>query len=391
VSDPTLPSRRRFLRTAGCGGLALAAGGLGACTVQGLTPAPIGRKVKDMSRAQKVVRFANWSLYIDTTPGHPARHSTLAEFTRSTGIMVDYSEPIMDNNQFLGEIGVQLALGRNPGYDLVVLTDWMVAEFIAKGWAAPLSPTELPNASRLLPVFRDHPLPDVRAHSLPWQGGFTGIAWNQAATHRPVTTMTDLLTAPDLHGRVGLVSDMRDVVGLIMLDMGINPRDFTDAEFTAALRVLDRSVRSGQILTVTNDYLPKLSKGEIAACVGWAGDALYQHAINPDVSFALPRSGGMLWTDNMIILAKSRHRDNALRLMDFYYQPSIAARLSADVHYICPVLGAQAAMRQVSPALADERYIFPPPQLFARSHDFKLLPPDVSASYSSQYAATLGL
>jgi len=368
----------------------LAAESLGACTVQGFAPAPVGHKVKDLSRVQQVVRFANWLLYVDTTSGPHPRRPTLAAFTHSTGIMVDYSEPISDNNQFLGEIGVQLALGRSCGYDLVVLTDWMVADFIAKGWAEPLSVAAMPNASRLLPEFRNRPLPDVRAHSLPWQGGFTGIAWNKAATHRPVTTMKDLLTAPDLRGRVGLVSEMRDVMGLIMLDMGINPTDFSDAEFTSALRMLDRSVRSGQILTVTNDYLAKLNKGEIAACVGWAGDAIYQHPFNPDINFTLPETGGMLWTDNMVIPAHSPHRENALRLMDFYYQPSIAAQLSAYEYYICPVQGTRAAMRHVNPALADEPYIFPPPELLARSHDFKLLPATLSDSYSSRFAATLG-
>jgi spermidine/putrescine transport system substrate-binding protein len=151
-------------------------------------------------------------------------------------------------------MGVRLALGRDPGYDLVVISDWMVVELIDRGWVQPLSAALVPNAARLVPEFRNQPLPDVRCYALPWQGGFAGIAWNLAATHRPVTSMSDLLTSPDLHGRVGLVGEMRDVMGLIMLDMGMNPAAFSGRDFSAALARLDRAVSRGQILTVTNNY-----------------------------------------------------------------------------------------------------------------------------------------
>jgi spermidine/putrescine transport system substrate-binding protein len=139
---------------------------------------------------------------------------------------VDYSEPISSNEQFLGRIDIPLAMGWSTGYDLVVLTDWVVAELIRLGWAHPLSGEVVPNAARLLPHFRDYPVPDVARYSLPWQGGFTGIVYNSGVTHRPVTSMKDLLTAPDLHGKVSLATEMRDVLTLVMLGMGIDPVTF---------------------------------------------------------------------------------------------------------------------------------------------------------------------
>src|ERR1019366_6542213 len=245
------PSRRRFLRGIGFGGLGLVAGALGtgalgACGGTDLAPVPLRTGMADLSRAQRVVRFANWPDYVDSLPGNHLVHPTLVEFTRRTGIVVEYSEPVQANDQFVGQMGVQLALGRSPGYDLVVVSDWMVAQLIDLGWIQPLSPAAVPNAARLVPEFRNSPLPDVRRYALPWQGGFT------------------------------------------------------DAEFEAALRPLDRAAAAGQVRTLTNDYTAMLASGEIAACTAWAGDILDMQQTYPQLRFALPEAGGMLWTDDMV-------------------------------------------------------------------------------------------
>ena len=383
--------RRRFLRGLGGGGLALGAGALAACG-PGLAPVPLQTRTPDESRTQHVVNFANWFDYVDSEgQGKRRRHPTLAEFTRRTGIQVRYTEPISNNLQIVGEIGIPLAIGRYSGYDLLVLTDWIVAELARIGWAQQLNPRAVPNAGRLVPEFRNHPLPDVARYSLPWQGGFTGIAWNQDVTHRPVLSMADLLTARDLHGKVGLVPEMRDVMGLIMLDMGVNPESFTDAEFGAALKRLDRAVVSGQIRSVTADYVPQLRTGKLAACVAWPSDIVFYQPKYPQLQTALPAAGGLLWTDNMVIPAFARHKLNAERLMNFYYEPAIAAQLSAYELYICPVQGTQAVMRTIDPALASQQYIFPSHELLARSRYFMLLPPARSAAYSNAYATTVGL
>src|SRR6266700_173671 len=181
--------RRGFLR--GLGGAALGGlvlGGLESCGARDLAPVPATRALPDRSRAERVVRFGNWVQYVDRAGGDARRHPTLAEFTRRTGIQVAYSEPITGNEQFFGEIGIALAMDRYTGYDLIVLTDWMVAQLIEFGWAERLSQLLVPGASRLLPQFRDWPVPDVRRFSLPWQGGFTGIAYNAKLTGRPVTS-----------------------------------------------------------------------------------------------------------------------------------------------------------------------------------------------------------
>ena len=386
--------RRGFLRALGGAGLGATALGaaLTACSDQGLAPVPRPRPAADRSRSERVVKFANWIDYIDTVPGSPPRYPTLEELTRQTGIAVDYSEPITGNEQFFSQIGIPLAMGWATRYDLVVLTDWVVSQLIQLGWTQRLSPAAVPNASRLLPQFRDWPVPDVRRHSLPWQCGFTGIVYNMTVTHRPVTSMRDLLTSPDLRGKVSLSTDMRDVLSLVMLDMGIDPATFTEREFGAALATLGRAAQSGQIKTVTNYYGPALLKGTIAACVGWAGDVLeLREQQHPNIYFTWPKAGGLLWSDNMVIPAYAQHTENAERLMNFYYEPGIAAQLSDYERYMCPLMGAEAAMQQINPGLVGERYIFPTPGILRNGHFFKILTPEQNARYIASYQRAVGL
>jgi spermidine/putrescine transport system substrate-binding protein len=184
---------------------------------------------------------------------------------------------------------------------------------------------------------------------------------------------------------------MRDVTGLVMLELGSNPADFSRAEFNAALRVLGQSVQAGQIAFSTNYYLPPLLKGRLVACVGWAGDVLFAREHDPDIQFTWPSGGGMLWTSNMVIPAPARHGDNAERLMSFYYQPSVAARLAAYERYLCPVAGTKSVMRGLDPALAVQQFMFPGADLLSSGHTFKVLTPMQSATLTSAYQIAVGL
>ena len=385
-------SRRHFLRGlgAGAGGLVLGSA-LSSCSPPGQAAVPLPSSVRDLSGTERVVRFANWHQYMDTSPDG-SRYPTLEEFTRQTGIRVDYSKPIRSDEQFAGQLGLSLAMGRDPGFDVVVLTDWMVAQLTALGWVQPLSAGHLLNAyRRLLPSLRNQPLPGVLAHSVPWQGSFTGIAWNAKLTGRPVTSMTDLLTSPDLHGKVGLVAEMRDVIGLTLLDLGYEPEHVTDAQFNAALSRVDAAFRNGQIKTVTNNVYLDMIGGKLAAAVEWPGDITYYQSAHPELRFALPPAGWMLYTDNMVIPAYAAHRENAERLMDFYYQPEIAAQLTESQEYLCPVAGTQQVLRRSNPALARDPYAFPPARLVEQAHVFRMLTTAQDQDYTSRYAATVGL
>lgn len=283
-------TRRSLLRAGGAG--AIAVGGLGALGGCGIPPAgrtEVDNASDDHSAEEKRLAFSNWTEYMDVGKG--GRHPTLDAFQRRTGIKVKYTEDINDNVEFFGKIKPQLAAGQDTGRDLICVTDWLAARMIRLGWIQPLDPAQLPHAyTNLSKPFRTPDWDPGRAHSYPWTGIPAVIAYNKKATGgRKVTSVSQLLEDPGLKGRVGLLTEMRDTVGLTLLDMGKNPETVTADDYDAAIARLQKASDRGQVRRFTgNDYTGDLTKGDIAACMAWAGDLIQLQADNPEIEFAIP-------------------------------------------------------------------------------------------------------
>ncbi|MBV2353530.1 spermidine/putrescine ABC transporter substrate-binding protein [Streptomyces sp. J2-1] len=385
---------RRSLLRAGAGG-ALAVGGLGTLSACGIPPAGLARgsvSSQDHSATEKVVNFSNWTEYIDVDDSGK-HHPTLDTFRRRTGIKVNYTEDINDNNEFFGKIKPQLAAGQDTGRDIIVLTDWLAGRLIRLGWVQKLDPSLLPHAyANLSPQFRNPDWDPGRAYSYPWQGISTVIAFNRKALDGvEVKTVSDLLDNPALKGRVGMLSEMRDTIGMIMLDMGKDPARFGDDDFDAVLARLQKAVDKGQIRRFTgNDYTSDLAKGDLAACLAWAGDVVQLKSDSPDVDYVVPPSGYMTSTDNMLVPNRARHRANAERLMDFYYEPQQAAELAAYINYVTPVDGVKPYLARIDKDAADNPLIVPDKAMQAKSHAFRSLSSKEETAYEEKFSKLTG-
>jgi spermidine/putrescine transport system substrate-binding protein len=225
---------------------------------------------------------------------------------------------------------------------------------------------------------------------VPWQSGLTGIAYNAKYTGE-VGSMEELLTRSDLKGKVSLLSEMNDTMGFMLGIVGADPGDFTDDQFNEALDKLQGYVDSGQIRRFTgNDYIRDLNAGNIAACEAWSGDVILMQYDNPDIKWVVPEEGLSLWSDNMLVPNKGAHKANAEKLMDYYYDPEVAARLAAWVNYICPVDGAQQAMEKVDPSLVDNPLIFPTPEFLAKAFAFMSLDEKKRETYETEFSKVIG-
>ncbi|MFD8271931.1 polyamine ABC transporter substrate-binding protein [Streptomyces flaveolus] len=385
---------RRSLLRASAGG-ALAVGGLGALSACGI---PAAGKTEgsvsseDRSKEENEISFSNWTEYMDVDDSGN-RHPTLDAFTRRTGIKVKYTEDINDNNEFFGKIQPQLAAGQETGRDIIVVTDWLAARMIRLGWVQKLDPSNLPHAfANLSPQFRDPDWDPGRAYSYPWQGISTVIAYNKKALDGiEVKSVSDLLDNPRLKGRVGFLTEMRDSVGMTLLDMGKDPARFSDDDYDAAIARLQKGVDSGQIRRFTgNDYTSDLTKGDFAACLAWAGDVVQLKADSPDVEFLVPDSGYITSSDSMLIPNKARHKTNAERLIDYYYEPGPAAQLAAYINYVCPVDGVKDELAKIDADAAKNPLIIPDKAMQARSHPFRSLSAKEETAYEEKFAKLTG-
>ncbi|MEU8925129.1 spermidine/putrescine ABC transporter substrate-binding protein [Kitasatospora sp. NPDC048545] len=385
--------RRTLLRAAA---LTAGAGTLAAC---GIPAAPratgdsTANAAKDLSDTEKEVAFSNWPLYIDTDENDKEKHGTLEAFTQATGIKVKYNEDVNDNVEFFGKIKPQLASGQDTGRDLMVLTDWMAARLIRLGWVQKLTPANVTTAITTVdPRFRAPDWDPGRLYSYPWAGIQTVVAYNKKATKgKEVTSVSQLLDDPELKGRVTFLSEMRDSVGMVLLDQGKDSAKFTADDFDAAIARLQKAVDSKQIRRFTgNDYGQELSSGDIAACIAWGGDLIQLRADNPDIEFVIPEKGFLSSTDNMLVPAKAQHKANAEKLIDFYYQPKIAAQLVAGIGFVSAVTGMNDELATLAPDTAANPLVVPTPEMAAKAHVFRTLTESEESDFEQKFSKLIG-
>jgi len=387
--------RRSVLRGFGAAGVGL---GLAACGTGG-TPSSGGGSAaggaiaapEDVSAEDPTLSWANWTLYLDLAEDGTS-YPSLEAFTEQTGIDVTYSEDIDGNDSFYGRVQGQLANGDDIGQDVVVLTDWMAGRMIRLGYTQELDEANIPNKANVLQNLADVDFDPGRAHSLPWQSGFAGIAWNREELPDGLRTVSDLWR-PKLRGRVEVLDEMRDTIGLIMLEQGVDiSGEWSDGEFGAALEELERQVNSGQIRQVVgNSYKEDLVSGDALAVIGWSGDITQINFESGDRwEFAIPDAGGTLWTDNMMVPIGSPRKTNAEMLMNYYYDPEVAAQVAAWVNYICPVQGAQEAMAAIDPELAEDPLIFPTEEFLANAFIFRSLEAGEETEFTTEFQRVIG-
>jgi len=377
-------NRRQLLKGAAVAGAGLSTLGLASCSAGGGT--------KDN------ITWGNWTYYLDYDD-KTSTNPSLDEFIDKTGINVNYVEDIDDNNTFYGKIKDALAQSKFTGYDVVTFTDWMNARLILAKQVQEFDYANMPNVKSNL-VDAQWDALDVdpgRKHTIPWQLPTSSWAWNTKAVPNGIKTLDDFLQ-PALKGKVGVLSEMRDTMGLILAGQGVDPSGkWGDTEWDAAMAWLDDALKSGQITQVKgNSYTQDLETGVTLAAMVWTGDVVMMNVESdkgPQWTVEIPESGGMIASDSFSVPngTSADAKESVEKLIDFYYQPEIAARVADYVNYVTPVKGAQAEMEKVNPDNVDNPAIFPTEEAWKRLHPFRTLSAEEDKRYSEQFQNVMGL
>jgi len=380
-------SRRGFLKAGGAvgfAGLSAAALNLPFFDVDGVSQSAAECRAPDLSETQRELIISNWTGYIDP---RKAKDSTLNLFQAETGISVTYNVDVNDNAEFYAKVKNQLGECEPIDRDMIIMTDWMAARMINLGWIQPLEKERVPNLHKnvIEPLRGINWDPDFEYHA-PWQSGLTGIAYNSALVPE-IRSFEELISRPDLKGRITLLSEMADTMGFMLLVVGADPEDFDDDDWGNAIDRMQEVVQGGQLRQIAgNNYLQQLAQGSIVACEAWSGDVIQAQYDNPDIKFVVPEEGLALWSDNMMVPNQAAHQANAEAWIDFYYRPDIAAKLAAWVNYICPVQGAQQEMEKLDPSLVDNPLIFPDSEMLSNTWDFMALTDEQQQQYEGEWA-----
>jgi spermidine/putrescine transport system substrate-binding protein len=271
------------------------AGGLGAA---GLLTACGGG---DGGSAENAVRWGNWPLYLDFDE-ESKTYPTLVKFSEQTGIDAKYFEDYNDNDEFFGKVQAQLKLGEDIGYDVVTPTDWMAARWIRLGYTQKFDSANIPNKSNILDSLATPSYDSMRESTLTWQGIMGGFGWNVEKNPKGIRTLDDLF-APQNKGKIVVLTEMRDTIGVILLAQGVDITKVTEDQFMNAVDFMAKKISDGWIRGVKgNEYAEDLTSGDATAVIGWSGDMFILASENEGkFDFAIPESGGTISGDNFII------------------------------------------------------------------------------------------
>jgi len=381
-------TRRRLLKRGAAGALSLSAlAYLAACGEDNGGGGPSGdAKTIPKGQISQTMYFANWPLYIEED------HGSLKDFEKKYGTKIKYVEEINDNVEFFGKVRQQYARGDSGGRDIHVVTDWMAGRMIRLGYVQKLDKSELPHATKNIIDRLASPAYDPkRDYSYPWQSGQTGVIYRKDKVKDGKVTGVDALFDPEYKGKVTMLTEMRDTVGVVAASLGYDPETASLDDFMKTLDKIDEATKSGQIRGFTgNEYTKDITKGDSWVILGWSGDAIQLTADNPNIQFLRPESGWHLWTDNMQIPVGAPHAFTAEKFMDFVYQPEVMVDITAYVNYVCPVKGVQELLQKQDPELAKSQFIFPDEKTLATSFVFRQLKPEEEAQLDDRFQQVIG-
>jgi spermidine/putrescine transport system substrate-binding protein len=378
-----LLTRRRFVGRAGSLGLASAL--LAACGGVKGTAQKAAKTPTSVHHAKVPIgnwTFSNWPLYIDK--------KVLKTFDKRYGGHVKYIEDINDNDEFFGKVRQQLEQHQPIGRDIVTLTDYMAAKWVRDGYVTAIDKSNVPNFANLVDNLTSINYDPKRQYTLPWQSGATGIGYNPKKTGRELKSVKDLFD-PKFKGRVTMLSEPYDSACTVLLGDGIDASKATIDQILGAIQKIKKANDAGQFRRFTgNDYTQDLTKGNVWVALAYSGDLVQLQSDNPDLRFAYPEEGAMLFTDNMMMPAHVQHPYAAETMMNFVYEPDIAAKIADYVNYISPVKGVKEVLLKTDPDVANNPLIFPPDEIRAKLHPYPALSPKDERTMKAAMAQVTG-
>ena len=380
--------------TPGATGTAAAAGTPGASAAA--TPAAAESAAASQAPGTPVTgsfKMATWIGYIDIAKKNKKVHPSLDRFSQETGVEVDYQEAVNDNESFFAsQLKGPLQSNLDTGWDIVVLTDWMIIRLIKLGWLEAITPgANFPN--NLLDIYKTRDWDPGNQFAAPWQSGMTGIGFDKKKTGQ--LTSLDVFFDPQYAGKMTYLTEMRDTVGLVALKLGSDPTTLTQEQFDACIATIKQAVSDQLVRQLTgNSYVDDLARGDIILAMAWSGDVLGllvpDQSKDQDFQWQLADQGGMLWTDNMAIPKGAKNKAQAEVFINWYYIAKNAAQVEAYVNYVCPVAGADAEIAKLDASLSTNTLIFPSADMQAKLHQFVGLDLNVASEWESSFSTAIG-
>ena len=311
---------------------------------------------------EKVLNIYNWSDYI--------AEDTIKNFEKETGIKVRYDN--FDNNEI---VHAKLVAGKT-GYDIVVPSSNWAKLQIDGGLLRKLDKSLIPNLKNLDPAVQAQlaRMDPGNEYMVNWLWGFTTVGINVDKVKAALGSMPmpdnawDLVFKPEYISKmkgcgVAFLDSATEIVPAALHYLGKPSFSKNPSDYVGAANLL-KSVRPHVTLFSSSGYINDMASGSICLALGWSGDMniARQRAIEgktgQNIQALIPKTGGLLFFDSMVIPADSQRPGNAHKFINYMLRPEVSASLTNKVFYANPTL---ASKPFVKPEVASNPTVFLPP------------------------------
>lgn len=296
---------------------------------------------------QKTLHYFTWSDYVGP--------ELLAEFERRHGVHV-VVDTFSSNEELLAKLQ-----GGATGYDVTVPSDFMAAIMIQQGLVAELDSTMLPNAATLEDHLQHLPFDPTQRFAIPYLWGTVGIGYDSAVVSTPPDSWAVLWDAR-YRGKISMLNDQREVFGAVLRSMGasMNTKDPALIEAAKARLLVQKPLVKAY---ASEHYDQLLASGDVVLAHGWGGPVARAMRDRPSIRYVVPKEGGTLWADCLVVLKSSPRKELATQFINYLLEPQVAARTAERLLFA----SANKAARPFVPSrILDNPAIYPPLDLLPR-------------------------
>jgi spermidine/putrescine transport system substrate-binding protein len=308
---------------------------------------------------QRELVLLNWSEYLD-----PA---LVEKFEQTHNVKL--REVYFESDDLRDEVLLETD---GAGFDLAVVNGIMIDTYRKRGWLAAATSEQIPNLKHI----DDHWLKTfngARGYAVPYFWGTLGIAYRADLVERPPESWMDLFKpAEQLRGKLAMVESQRDALGMALKALGYSANSIDSRQIGEATELLLAQrpyVKSYSYLVL--DENSALVKGDVAMAMMFSGDALMLQEYHDAIQYHVPREGGNIWADYLVVMEGSRNKDIAYAFIDFLNEPEHAVQLAEFVYYATPN---KAAEKLLPEEFLEDPVIYPSKEVLARSEAYTPLP-----------------
>ena len=161
-------------------------------------------------------------------------------------------------------------------------------------------------------------------YCLPYAFGTVGILYNRKVLGKDITGWKDLIeTAKAKNLKFTLLDDMREVLGVGLMLNGHKVNSTDPAELQQAADTVISM--KPYVAAFTYDSRPMVASGDVAAAHFFVGSMIDVFGNPKDLGYVIPEEGATMYQEDMCVLKTAPNKDNAVKFLQFYTRPEIAA------------------------------------------------------------------